>query len=143
MKEDKIKKLTKKYKEGQSDLNEEQVLFNNAERLDSSLEIWSTFVKNNKIETPSNFNDELWESFQSKTNKKRKIFVSVVSVAASIILLISLFTLRSEQQKQNYYEKEALLHLAQNMVSNSATFEVQQHTIYENDMVIIYTTTEH
>ncbi len=143
MKEDKIKKLTKKYKEGQSDLNEEQVLFNNTERLDSSLEIWSTFVKHNKIETPSNFNDELWESFQNKTNKKRKIFVSVVSVAASIILLISLFTLRSEQQKQSYYEKEALLHLAQNMVSNSATFEVQQHTIYENDMVIIYTTTEH
>ncbi|TGV00490.1 hypothetical protein [Flavivirga rizhaonensis] len=142
MKEDKIERLIEKYKEGNSTLNEEQFLFDNAKNSEPSLEAWTTFVKNNKKETPKNFNDILWESFQNKKIRKRKIFFGIMSAAASVILLISLFIANPKQKELNYSEKEALLNQALNMVSNSGLAEIQQSIIYENEMVIIYTTTE-
>jgi|SRR5680860_564689 len=142
MKEDKTERLIKKYKEGNSTLNEEQFLFDNAKNSEPSLEVWSTFVKNNKTETPENFNALLWESFQNKKIRKRKIFVGIMSAAASVILLISLFLANPKQEELNYSEKETLLNLALDMVSNPGLVEIEQNIIYENEMVIIYTTTE-
>ncbi|MEP1487383.1 MAG: hypothetical protein ABJK28_03035 [Algibacter sp.] len=142
MKEDKIERLIEKYKEGNSTLNEEQFLFDNVKNSKPSLEAWSTFVKNNKMETSKDFNDILWESFQNKKIRKRKIFIGIMSAAASIILLISLFIANPEEKELNYSEKEALLSLALNMASNLGLTDVQQNIVYENEMIIIYTTTE-
>jgi hypothetical protein len=142
MKEDEIKKLIEKYEEGNSSVSEEQFLFNNAKNLKPSLGAWSTFVKKNEIKAPNNFNDILWESFQNKKIKKRKTFVRMMSAAASVILLISLFIVNPKQKELNYSEKEVLLNQALNMVSNSGLSEVQQNIIYEGEMIIIYTTKE-
>ncbi len=142
MKEDKTKRLIKKYKEGQSTLSEEQFLFDSTENLEPSLEAWSTFVKNNKTETPKDFNELLWESFQNKKNRKRKLFVGIMSAAASVILLISLFLANPKQEELNYSEKETLLNLARDMVYNSDSAEIEESIIYENEIVIIYTTKE-
>lgn len=142
MKEDEIEILIEKYKEGNSTLNEEQFLFDHIKNSEPSLEAWSTFVKNNKKETPNNFNDTLWESFQNKKIGKRKKFVRIISAAASIIVLISLYIFSPKQKELSYSEKEDLLNQALNMVSNSVPSEIQQSIIYENDMIIIYTTTE-
>ncbi len=140
MKEDEIERLIEKYKEGNSTLNEEQFLFDHIKNSDPSLEAWSTFVKNNKKETPNNFNDTLWESFQNKKIEKRKRFVGIISAAASVILLISLYIASPKQKEVSYSEKEDLLNQALNMVSNSEPSEIQQSIIYENEMIIIYTT---
>jgi hypothetical protein len=142
MKEDEIERLIEKYKEGNSTLNEEQFLFDNAKNSKPSLEAWSTFVKNNKIETPKNFNDILWESFQNKKIRKSKRLLGIISVAASVILLISFFIANLEQKELNYSEKETLLNQVINMAASSGLKEIQQSIIYENEMVIIYTTTE-
>ena len=142
MKEDEIERLIEKYKEGNSTLNEEQFLFDHIKNSELSLEAWSTFIKNNKKETPNNFNDTLWESFQNKKIGKRKKFVGIISAAASVILLISLYIASPKQKELSYSEKEYLLNQALNMVSNSESSEIQQSVIYENDMIIIYTTTE-
>ena len=142
MKECKTERLIKKYKEGQSTLSEEQFLFDSTENLESSLDAWSTFVKNNKTETPKGFNTLLWASFQNRKNRKRKIFVGVISAAASVILLMSLFFANPKQEELNYSEKEVLLSLAKEMVSNSVSAEIEQSIIYENEIIIIYTTKE-
>lgn len=142
MKEDEIEKLVEKYKKGDSTLNEENILFNDAKNLEPSFELWSTFVKNNKIVTPKNFNDTLWESFQNKKSRKRKIVTLIMSAAASVLLLISLFIANLDQKKLNYSEKEALLNQAINMVSNSGISEIPKSVFYEDDMIIVYTTTE-
>ncbi len=142
MKEDEIERLIEKYKEGNSTLNEEQLLFDKTQNLKPSLEAWSTFVKKNKNETPKNFNDTLWESFQNKKTKRHRRFVGIMSTAASVLLLISLYIASPKQKELNYSEKEALLNQALNMVSNSEPSEIQQNIIYENEMIIIYTTTE-
>ena len=140
MKEDEIERLIEKYKEGNSTLNEEQFLFDHIKNSEPSLEAWSTFVKNNKKETPNNFNDTLWESFQNKKIGKRRRFVGVISAAASVILLISLYIASPKQKEVSYSKKEDLLNQALNMVSNSEPSEMQQSIIYENEMIIIYTT---
>lgn len=142
MKEDEIERLIEKYKEGNSTLNEEQFLFEHIKSSEPSLEVWSTFIKNNKKETPNNFNDTLWESFQNKKIGKRKRFVGVISAAASVILLISLYIVSPKQKEVSYSEKEDLLNQALNMVSNSEPSKIQQSIIYENEMIIIYTASE-
>ena len=139
MKEIEFEKLVEKYNEGDSSLKEEQLLFNNAKNSEHSLEAWSTFVKNNKKEIPKDFNETLWESFQNKKIRKRKIFIGIMSAAASILLLISLFITTPKQKELNYSEKEVLLNQAINMVSNS---EIKKNIFYEDDMIVIYTTTE-
>ncbi|PPK95433.1 hypothetical protein LY01_01020 [Nonlabens xylanidelens] len=142
MKEDEIKRLIEKYKEGNTTLNEEQFLFNHTKDSVLSLEAWSNFIKNNKKETPTNFNATLWESFQNKKIGKRKRFVRIISAAASVILLISFYIASPKQKGLSYSKKEDLLNQALNMVSNSEPSETQQNIIYENEMVIIYTTSE-
>ena len=142
MKEEKIERLIEKYKEGNSTLNEEQFLFDHVKDSELSLEAWFTFVKNNKRVTPNNFNDTLWESFQNKKIGKRKRFVRIISAAASVILLISIYIAYPKQKELSYSEKEDLLNQALNLVSNSDLTDIRQNIIYENDMVIIYTTPE-
>lgn len=142
MKEDEIKRLIEKYKEGNTTLNEEQFLFNHTKDSELSLEVWSNFIKNNKKETPTNFNATLWESFQNKKIGKRKRFVRIISAAASVILLISFYIASPKQKELSYSKKEDLLNQALNMVSNSELSETQQNIIYENEIVIIYTTSE-
>lgn len=142
MKDSNTERLVKKYKEGQSTLNEEQLLFKNTENLEPSIDAWSSFVKNNKKETPKEFNADLWKSFQKRTNKKRKLFVGILSAAASVVVLMALFLGNPKQDQLNYVEKEAMLSLAKKMVSNSNASEAEERIIYENDIVIIYTSKE-
>ncbi len=142
MKEDEFEKLVEKYKEGDSTLNEENILFNNAKNSESSLELWSTFVKNNKTKAPKDFNNTLWESFQNKKTRKRRGSIRTLSVAASVILLISLFIGNRGRKEQSYSEKEALLNEAIGMFDSHEQKEIQHNIFYENEMIIVYTTTE-
>ncbi|MDD2550412.1 MAG: hypothetical protein PHD00_10005 [Bacteroidales bacterium] len=142
MKEGEVKRLIEKYKEGNTTLNEEQFLFDNAQNSESSFEVWASFVRNNKTEAPKNFNDTLWESFQNKRIRRRKILVGIMSAAASAILLISLSISNPRQKELNFAEKEALLNQALNMLSNTDRADVAQNIIFENEMLIIYTTAE-
>ena len=140
MEEDKIDDIIKKYEEGNSTLTEEQFLFDNSTNTESSLEKWSVFVKSNKVEIPKDFNNTLWDSFENKKNNKRKILIRTLSAAASIIILISIFIGYPKQKELDYAEKKALLNEAIQMASNSGTEEIEQNIIYENDIIIIYTT---
>jgi len=142
MKEDEIEKLVEKYKKGDSTLNEENILFNNAKNLESSFERWSTFVKNNKTKAPKDFNNTLWESFQNKKTRKRRGFIRIFSAAASVIVLISIFISNREQKGQSYFEKEVLLNQALDMFDSFEQKEVRHNVFYENKMIIVYTTTE-
>ncbi|KGK28837.1 hypothetical protein EL45_18655 [Cellulophaga sp. E6(2014)] len=142
MEENKAERIIKKYKEGQSTLSEEQFLFDNTENLKPSMKAWSTFVKNNKTTTPKDFNEHLWESFQNKKNKKRKVLIGALSVAASVSVLMALFLTHPAPEELNYSEKEALLNIAREMVNQTDLAEIEERVIYENDIVIIYTTKE-
>ena len=142
MKEKKIENLIEKYEAGTSTLQEEQFLFNNAENSGLTIKAWSTFAKANKRKAPDNFIDALWESFQNRKIKKRRFITGIMSAAASVILIIALFIGSPGQKKLSYSEKEALLNQALNMFASTEQVQTQQSIIYENDLIIIYTSTE-
>lgn len=142
MKDDGLKKLIEKYKEGNSTLKEEQFLFNNNQNLEPSLKAWYSFIKQNRKETPNNFNDSLWKSFQNKKIKKRRLIIGMISAVASVLLLISLFVSKPKEKEFSYSDKEILLNQALNMFSGTNQQEVEQNIIYENEIIIIYTTTD-
>lgn len=142
MKEEKNENLIEKYKAGASTLHEEQFLFDNAEKSKSTIEAWATFVKRNKREAPENLNGTLWESFQNRKIRKRRIITGIISAAASVILIIALFIGNAGQEKLSYSEKEAFLNEALNMFAGIEQTQTQQNIIYENDLIIIYTTTK-
>lgn len=142
MKDEKINKLIEKYVAGASTLQEEQFLFDNAENSRSMNEVWYTFVKRNKREAPENFNDTLWNSFQNRTIRKRRLKIGIMSAAASVILIITLFIGNQVQNKLNYNEKEALLNQTLNMFADSEQETPKENIIYEDKMIIIYTSFE-
>lgn len=142
MKEDKIENLIEKYEAGASTLQEEQFLFDNAEKSKPEIEVWSTFVKQNKRKAPENFNDALWDSFQNRKIRKRRFVTGIMSAAASIILIIALFIGNPGQKKLSYSEKEAFLNQALDMFAGTEQIQTQHSIIYENDLIIIYTSTE-
>ncbi len=142
MKENEFERLVEKYKEGKSTLKEENALFNNTKNAKPAFEAWSNFVKNNKTEAPKDFNDTLWRSFQNKKTRKRRGFIRIMFAAASVVLLISFFVSNQGQDEQSYSEKERLLNQALGMFNSSEQKEIQRNIFYENEMIIVYTTTE-
>jgi hypothetical protein len=139
MKEENIKNLIEKYKLGTSSLAEEQFLFDNIDKSDAAIEASSVFVKINKKEIPDNFNDKLWESFEEKTSNSNQFKYRFLAVAASLTLIITLFTGNIGGSKLNYGEKEALLNEAQMMFLNSEETLPIQTIIVENDLIVVYT----
>lgn len=142
MKEGDFEKLIEKYKEGNTTLKEEKKLFNNAQNLDPSFAAWSTFVRKNKTETPKEFNDALWKSFENKKTGKRKILWSIVAIAASILLIFSIYISSQTQDEQSYAEKERLLNQAKNMFADNKQKEIQYSVFYENEILTVYITNE-
>ncbi|WP_455168739.1 hypothetical protein [Aegicerativicinus sediminis] len=137
MKEDNINRLIERYKSGETSLEEEKILFEEEFTSDDSIKKWIAFANKQKQSTPENFNDTLWESFQKKKQGRARMFATVISVAASIILLLTLVINKSGQAKLDYAEKQALLEEARSMFKES-----QSHIIYEDEFIQIYTTSE-
>lgn len=143
MNKQKIDELIKKYEVGNSSLSDEHFLTDNAEQLNHTTQAWFKFIKLNKKAVPKNFNDKVWESIQTKVIKKRRLRIGIMSAAASVILLISISIYNPWNKKQSYKKKEALLSEALSMFENANhKLKPEQHLIYEDDMIIIYTAVE-
>ena len=99
-------------------------------------------MNNNKTETPQGFNDKLWKSFQNKKTRRRRRFISVLSAAASVVILVSIFIANRGPKEQSYAEKERLLNQALSMFEDFEEKEVEHNVFYENEMIVVYTITE-
>lgn len=141
MKDKEIKELIEKYEAGSSSLNEEQLLFDKAEHTDSGISAWSTFVKSNKIEASQGLNNSIWKTFINRKVRKRRYTVGITSIAASIALIITL-SLSNSIKDNSYNEKEAALNEALSMFARTEQEKMQQSIIYENEMIIIFTSLE-
>ncbi|MDX6747377.1 hypothetical protein SHK09_11285 [Polaribacter sp. PL03] len=142
MREENIKNLIDKYKLGTSSLKEEQFLFDNVDKTDIGIEASSVFVKMNKKEIPDSFNDKLWDSFEEKTIKNSHFRYHFLAVAASILLIVTLYISNLRESKLNYTDKVALLKEAQNMFLISEETLPIENIIIESDLVVVYTKTE-
>ncbi|PQJ80257.1 hypothetical protein [Polaribacter porphyrae] len=137
MKEEHIKNLIQKYKSGTTSLEQEKTLFETTDIPDNSIKKVSSFVKNSKKEVPENFNEKLWDSFEGKTKKSNKFNYGWLSVAASIVLIITLYMYSNKETEMTIAEKEALLNEAKAMFENEKQ-EENYKIILENELVIVY-----
>ncbi|QXP66925.1 hypothetical protein [Polaribacter sp. AHE13PA] len=140
MKEENIKNLITKYKLGSSSLKEEALLFDNVDDSETAIKAVATFVKKNKKVAPDNFNNDLWKSFDKKTTQKNRFKIGLISAAASILLISTLYINTISDNGLSYGEKEALLNEAKNMFTKQ---EVQPISVLiESDLIIVYTKIE-
>ncbi|QXP64435.1 hypothetical protein [Polaribacter sp. HaHaR_3_91] len=140
MKEENIKNLITKYKLGSSSLKEESFLFENVNDSETAIKTVATFVKKNKKVAPDNFNNDLWKSFDKKTTQKNRFKIGLISAAASILLISTLYINTISDSGLSYGEKEALLNEAKNMFTKQ---EVQPISVLiESDLIIVYTKIE-
>lgn len=142
MKEENIKNILEKYKSGESSLKEEEFLFDNIDDFDTGIKNWSSFVKRNKKVAPDNFNDDLWTSFEKRTTKNNRFKIGLLSAAASIVLISTLYINNIRDKGLSDFEKEALLNEAKNMFLEYDQKKTIYRVIAENDLVIVYTKIE-
>jgi len=142
MSEESNKDIINKYKSGTSSLEEEKWLFNSPEKMEEPLKIWADFVMQNQKKAPKNFNNKLWESFEEKTKKSNKFKIAILSAAASIALIFSLFIYSKDQNTLTETEKQALLNEAKNMFKQADNKKVMYRKILENELVIVYAKTQ-
>lgn len=138
MKVDHLEKLTKKYLEGKTSLEEERQLLHAKKYTASAMEDWSTFVAQHQIDVPKDVSEKLWQQFITKKTNTFRQRLLVVSAAASVLLLFSIYLFKPQHKKQSYQEKDALLSQALQLLENTQPQKTQ--VIYESNMFIIYTT---
>lgn len=137
-----IEKLIEKYEAGVSTLSEEQFLFNNTEYSDQNIAAWATFVKANKKTAPASFNESLWNAIQTRKNKQRRFTIGLISAAATLFLLVAIPICKIAYEKYSYKQKEMLLSEAYSMFNEAAQEQAKQNVIYEDELIIIYTSSE-
>lgn len=142
MSEEHIKNLIDKYKSGTSSLEEEKVLLNSLDTTDESIQKISTFIKNNRKQAPENFNDTLWESFEKRRIKKSRFKIGLISVAASVLFISTLFMNNIKNESLSNEEKEALLKEAKEMFIEFDKSKPKYSVLVESDLLIVYTKTE-
>ncbi|GAL88415.1 hypothetical protein JCM19538_2928 [Jejuia pallidilutea] len=131
-----------KYEAGNSTLEEEQILFETADASTPKLKALGAFKKAHKKAPPKGFNDTLWTSFEGKTSRKRRFSVVMLSAAASVVVLIMIAIYSLQPKTLSYAEKQALLDEALSMFPETEQIQRAQHILYEDDLVIVYTSPE-
>lgn len=139
MSKEKSDGLLKKYMAAESTLEEEEKLFT-AKNQDPGIEEWSKYVKQKRKKAPTNLNDAVWKSIQTRKRKKQRFLAILSGVAASIVLFITFFIANTGNKNISYDEKEALLNEALSMFSDEKHGPSNQSIVYEDEMIIIYTT---
>jgi hypothetical protein len=142
MKEETMNKLIEKYKNGETSLKEEETLFNNVKEEQTGLRMLGDFINNNQIDTPHNFNDTLWKSFDQKKGRNNSFKIGFFSAAASIVLIVSLYVGNLNRNKLSNSEKQALLNEAKNMFSDIELTKTVHRIILESDLIVVYTKQE-
>lgn len=140
MNKGRIEDLIDKYEQGESTLAEEQIIFDNADSLADKSQAWFKFIQLNKKKAPKGLQDSIWESIHRKRIIGNRLRVGMLSAAATILLLLSIMT-KPFGNIQSYKKKEALLNEALSMFEDKST-KPELISIYEDDMIIIYTSAE-
>ena len=142
MDRDKTEDIIKKYLEAESTLAEESSLFQGNHQSEE-LGDWFAYVHRNKSKAPAHLKDTIRAAIQKRKRKKRRLTISLMGAAASVLLLAGVFIFNTINERNEYARKEALLNEAKAMFSNEERTESHQNILFENEMVIIYLADNH
>lgn len=134
-----IEKLIEKYKAGETSLEEEQFLMENVSDFATDVSAWLRYANQSKKQSSPDLKNNIWTSI----NKKILRFRMGLFAAAASIFLVAIFSISNMKEKEMAYEeKAAVLKEAMAMLSDVETLPAAENIIYEDDLVIIYTSTE-
>lgn len=137
-----IKRLLDKYMKGESSLEENKYLANNADKLPPAVQTWFNFIRQHKTAAPTGMKDNIWQLIQEKRCRSRRLKIGMLSAAASILLLATIFVVNPHRNELTYQEKAQLLKEAKQMCQPPVQQETQAIPLYEDNLIIIYTTTK-
>ncbi|MEM9325275.1 MAG: hypothetical protein AAGA85_06455 [Bacteroidota bacterium] len=138
--------LIDKYLAAETTLEEEETLFDGKNQQPGIAE-WATYRNRKRNKAPSNLPDTIWSTIQKRRRNRQRMLIGLPAVAASIAFVVfALIYDAGDQQVAprpiTYDEKEALLHEALSLFSEEQPTTSKQNVIYEDDVVIIYMTSQ-
>ncbi len=141
MNKENIDKQLELYYKGLTSSKEEIELLKQLDNSKKETNIWFNYIRHDKKVAPKNLESTIWASIQKRENRKRRILLRIGSVAASIILAVSVFlTVETWPQKEmSYAEKAAVLEEALAMISETQETAILGEILYEDEILIIYT----
>ena len=144
MEKEKVKALMEKYTSGRSTLEEEALLIKHKHDENQYPSSWFSYIKSKRKNLSPKLNDTIWKAIQKKEKRKNtyKIMIAGMSVAASIALLLVFTKPEPISESTILAEKKALLKEALSMFEDKENTTPKKTVLYEDEMVIIYTTSE-
>ena len=141
MNQEEINKLLELYEQGLSSSEEESILREKLGHDRNESFPWFTYLNNKKIKTPKDIEAQVWKSIQVHEKRKSRFGVKVLSIAASIALLISVLWITDSfnSREMSYEEKAAVLEEALTMITSAEKGLVVEEIIYEDETIVIYT----
>lgn len=141
MKREYINKQLEKYEKGLSSSHEEQELISLLSSSAKGKNAWFKFIKLQKAKVPENLEDDIWTSIQNQENRKKRLLIRISSIAASVVLALSLSMgfFNRNPEEMTLQEKEAVLKEAMALIPETQNKSILGEIIYENEILIIYT----
>ena len=134
--EDRLKEL---YEQGFTSIEEEKTLSRNQSTSGNSLNMWFDYIRFKRKLVPPDIEMQVWEKVKSAQERQRRIFASIVSAAASV-LIISVFitaNLLGDEKAKNRATLAAFEEALSMIPDNSATNSTSS-ILYEDESIIIY-----
>ena len=128
--------LDHKYLNAESSLEEDEQFFKKQEK-DGPLKSWAKFRQKSSYQAPGGLSDRIADSIEKKRSNTRTLYVTISSIAASLILIAVFLFGNSGSAEMSYEEKKALL---EEVLSTFPEEEVipEREIFYEDDMIVIY-----
>ncbi len=141
MNKEQVNKLLKKYEQGLTNSEEEASLVEQLGNSRSESHAWFQYIKKHKKQAPANLENDIWDVIQSERKGKIRKLFRIASIAATVVLFISILWITKAQQENemSYDDKVATLNEALSMISHTDWNLVSQNILYEDEMIIIYT----
>ena len=140
MNKEQVDKLLELYEQGLTTSEEEAVLLKELGDSKTGANVVFNYIKHHKKQGPNDLEDKIWSSIQSGGKKKRRSIYSITSVAASVVLIVSLLLVNPfNRQEMSSENKSAIYDEALAMISESEEIPAVREVLYEDESIILYT----
>ncbi len=134
--EERLKEL---YEQGLTSIEEERVLIRNHSASGNSRNLWFDYIRFKRKLVPSDIEMQVWEKVKSAQQRQRRIFASVISAAASVLIISVLITTNlSSDEKAKNRAIIAAFEEALSMIPDNSADNTAPSILYEDESIIIY-----
>lgn len=141
MKKEYINKQLQSYEEGLTSSAEEKELLSLLSNSGKGANSWFRYIQAQKKPVPQNLENDIWLTIQNREQKKKRMLIKISSIAASVILAVSIFLsiMPLNKKEMSYDEKIAAIEEAMAMISEPQEEIIFGEILYEDEILIIYT----